>query len=191
MKIGFFGGSFNPPTNAHINLAKKVVRNCSLDKVIFVPMSDFYVKEGLAKAEDRLNMLKIVCNEHQELDISDLEVKLNKKMDTIDAFRLIEKNFQNVERFFIMGADNFIQILNWKESQELISKYKYIILKRANIDIEKFINENLKEYRKNIQIIENNEYKEDSSTKFRRDKSASEQIVPKEVFRYIEENKIY
>lgn len=38
MKIGFFGGSFNPPTKAHINLAKKALNICKLDKVIFVPM---------------------------------------------------------------------------------------------------------------------------------------------------------
>ena len=61
MRIGFFGGSFNPPTNAHINLAKEVIKVCNLDKVIFVPMGNYYPKEGLAKAEDRLKMLEIAC----------------------------------------------------------------------------------------------------------------------------------
>ena len=49
-KIGFYGGSFNPPTKAHIELAKKVIKECSLDKVIFVPVGDLYEKEGMAKA---------------------------------------------------------------------------------------------------------------------------------------------
>jgi len=61
MKIGFFGGSFNPPTKAHIELAQKVIEKYVLDKVIFVPMGDFYVKEGLASSKDRLNMLKLAC----------------------------------------------------------------------------------------------------------------------------------
>ena len=48
MKIGFFGGSFNPPTVAHIYLAKEAVSQCKLDKVVFVPMNDYYKKDYLA-----------------------------------------------------------------------------------------------------------------------------------------------
>lgn len=48
MKIGFFGGSFNPPTNAHIYLAKEAINQCNLDKVIFIPMNDYYKKKNLA-----------------------------------------------------------------------------------------------------------------------------------------------
>lgn len=59
MKIGFFGGCFNPPTNAHINLAKKVLKECKLDKVVFVPVGDFYDKKELVPAKHRYNMLKI------------------------------------------------------------------------------------------------------------------------------------
>lgn len=51
MKIGFFGGCFNPPTIAHINLAKKVLEKCNLDKLIFVPIGDFYSKKDLAKRD--------------------------------------------------------------------------------------------------------------------------------------------
>lgn len=47
-KIGFFGGCFNPPSNVHIDLAKKVIKENNLDEVIFVPVGDFYEKKGLA-----------------------------------------------------------------------------------------------------------------------------------------------
>ena len=46
MKIGFFGGCFNPPTNAHVNLAKKVLDECNLNRVVFVPVGDFMVKKN-------------------------------------------------------------------------------------------------------------------------------------------------
>ncbi len=61
MRIGFFGGCFNPPTNAHINLAKKALKECNLDKVIFVTVGDFYDKKELVPGKDRYNMLKIAC----------------------------------------------------------------------------------------------------------------------------------
>ena len=44
-KIGFFGGSFNPVTYAHINLAKQIISECNLDKLFFIPIGDFYEKQ--------------------------------------------------------------------------------------------------------------------------------------------------
>ena len=49
MKIGFFGGSFNPPTIAHLDLVKKAIQKYQLDKVYFVPVNNFYKKEELLK----------------------------------------------------------------------------------------------------------------------------------------------
>ncbi len=66
MRIGFFGGCFNPPTNAHINLAKKALKECNLDKVIFVPVGDFYDKKELELAKHRYNMLEIACKRNRK-----------------------------------------------------------------------------------------------------------------------------
>lgn len=189
MRIGFFGGSFNPPTNAHINLAKKVLENCKLDKVIFVPMGDSYEKKGLAKAKDRYNMLEIACHKEAKLEVSDLEIRENRKMHAIDAFRLIERVYPNSKNYFIIGADNFINLLNWKDSEELIKRYKYIVLEREDIDIRKYIEKNLKEQAKNIVIVENEEYKNTSSSSFRN--MRNKENVSKEIFNYIVENDIY
>ena len=195
MRIGFFGGSFNPPTNGHMNLARKAIKMCNLDKLIFVPMGDFYEKKDLAKAKDRLSMLKlaILSDSESNLEVSDLEIKEARKMSAIEAFRLIEENYPTEEKFFIMGADNFINILNWKESEELLNKYKYIVFERKDIDIKKFIEEDLKKYKTQITIVKNIEHKNTSSSKFREEnkKNNMQDIVPKEVFDYIIKNNIY
>ena len=195
MRIGFFGGSFNPPTKGHINLAKKAIGECNLDKVIFVPMGDLYEKKNLVSAKHRFNMLKIAClsDNKNNFEVSDIEIKEKRKMSAIEAFRLIEKNYPEAEKFFIMGADNFINILNWKESKELLNKYKYIVFERENIDIKKFVNEDLKQYKVQVSIIENLEHKATSSSKFRerRKESDMQDIVQKEVLEYIIKNKIY
>ena len=195
MRIGFFGGSFNPPTNGHMNLARKAIKMCNLDKLIFVPMGDFYEKKDLAKAKDRLSMLKlaILSDSESNLEVSDLEIKEARKMSAIEAFRLIEENYPTEEKFFIMGADNFINILNWKESEELLNKYKYIVFERKDIDIKKFIEEDLKKYKTQITIVKNIEHKNTSSSKFREEnkKNNMQDIVPKEVFDYIIKNDIY
>ena len=157
MKIGFFGGSFNPPTNAHINLAKKALEKCLIDKIIFVPMGDLYEKENLAKAQERYNMLKIICSKDNRLEVSDVELKINKNLTTIEAFRLIEKLYPDDDKYFLMGADNFVKIVNWEESEQLINKYKYIVFERENIDLKKYIDENLKKQTINVYIIKNDE----------------------------------
>lgn len=193
MKIGFFGGSFNPPTKAHINLAIEALDKCKLDKLVFVPMGDTYKKAGLAKAEDRLKMLEIVCENanDKKLEVSDIELKLTKRIHAIDAFKLIKKSYPNDEAFFIMGADNFTNILNWKQSEELIENYKYIIFERKEIDLGKYIeaHEEIKKHKENIKIIQNKEHKNTSSSEFRGSKD--KEIISKEVLEYIKENKIY
>ncbi len=197
MKIGFFGGCFNPPTNAHINLAKKVLKKCDIDKIIFVPVGDFYRKNELASEKDRYNMLKIAIRDSKNLEVSDLELNRKEKLYATDIFKIIEEKYLGNDIFFIMGADNFINIAKWKNAQELIEKYSYIILSRKNIEIEKYINEDeiIKKYKSKIQIVENDNYISSSATEFRdkvRDYNEyNQEIVPDEVIDYIIENGLY
>lgn len=195
MRIGFFGGAFNPPTNAHINLANKALQTCKLDKVFLVPISDFYEKNDLANGIDRMNMLKIACSSYgkKEIEPSDIELKVPKKLYAIDAFRLIDSKYSKDDIFFIMGADNFIKLTNWKESDELIEKYRYIVFERGNIDLKAYINndDNLRKCK--IIIIQNNKYKENSSTQFRKSLNGitEQDIVSKQVYNYIIKNDLY
>ena len=80
MKIGFFGGCFNPPTNAHINLAKRALKECNLDKVIFVPIGNFYKKNELISGEHRYNMLKIACRRTKKYRSYRFRVKVKRKV---------------------------------------------------------------------------------------------------------------
>ncbi len=193
MKIGLFGGSFNPPTNAHMALAKTALEKCKLDRIVFVPMGDCYEKQGLAKAKYRYEMLEIACKVEEHFEVSDLEIKVNKKLDTIDAFRLIEKTYPNEEKYFLMGADNFIKLLNWKDIDAL-SKYNYIVFERENIDLKEYIeNSDILKHTK-IEIIENKDYKNKSATEFRnlfKENKINHDIIPEEVLEYIKTNNIY
>lgn len=195
MKIGFFGGCFNPPTNAHINLAIKALKECKLDKVIFVPIGDFYNKKDLALGIHRYNMLKIACRGLANIEVSDLEINIKESLCATDAFRLIEQNYPKTDIYFIMGADNFIDIANWKNSDELIKKYKYIVLDRENIEIEKYANKNLKMNKDNFFIIRNEGYRSCSSSEFRKnfkeEKKYDKEIIADEVLDYIIENNLF
>ena len=194
MKIGFFGGCFNPPTIAHISLAEKVLKDAKLDKVIFVPVGDFYKKRELVPAIYRYNMLKIATKDLPNIEVSELEIRKTEIIYAVDVFRLIKKEYQNDDIYFIMGADNFINIMNWKESKELLKEYKYIVIEREGFDIKEYINTNFKD-KNNILIIKNEEYKDYSSSKFREKakltKQYSRDVIPEKVIEYIEKNNIF
>ena len=183
-KIGFYGGAFNPPTKAHIELAKKVINECKLDKIIFVPVNDLYKKEGLIESEHRVNMLKLVCKEDDNLEVSDIELKSNVNYKAIDIFRIIDKEYNKDEKFYIMGTDNLKKICKWKESERLVEDFNYIILNREDDDAKKIIEENklLEKNKNKFNIIKNDNFKECSSTNIRN------QIKNKEIPVYIDEN---
>ena len=129
-KIGFFGGCFNPPTNIHIELANNLVKTKKLDKVIFVPVNDSYIKNGLISAEHRLNMIKLAIKNNNKLEVDDIEIKEDKKLFAVDAFELINQKYsKKCEVYFIMGSDNFEKMSKWKDYNK-IKDQKYIVIKR-------------------------------------------------------------
>lgn len=134
----------------------------------------------------------MLSNGLKDVEVSDLELNVKEKLYAVDAFKLIEENYKDTEIYFIMGADNFTNIRNWKNANEFIEKYQYIILERANIDIESYINEGLKD---RVSIVKNENYNTCSSSDFRdmlkQQKRYNKEIIPEEVIDYIIENKLF
>lgn len=181
-KIGFFGGCFNPPTKAHIGLAKLVLEKFELDKVVFVPMNDCYNKPNLISSNHRLNMLKLLTKDEKNIEINDFELKSNKRLYAINAFEFIDKNYDG-KKYFIMGSDNYINMKTWKDSYKF-DKYEYIILDR-------FHNINLKQ---NIKLVSNNKFSEVSSSKVRNmllEGKNPEDLLTPDVYEYIKANRLY
>lgn len=197
-KYAFFGGCFNPPTVAHKKCAEVILEELKLDKVFFVPVGNGYEKKELIDEKHRYEMLKLVCNKNEKLDVCDIELNQNKSFKAIDIFKLIKNIYKDDEIYFIIGADNFENILNWKDSLELISNYKFILLNRNNIDLQKLIctNNILNKYSSNFYCINNIEQIDVSST-FIRNKIRIEKIelikkmIDENVLQYIEENRLY
>lgn len=150
MKIGIFGGSFNPPHNMHKNIALKLINNGYLDKVIFVPTGDKYNKDGLLNQKDRYNMVKLMIEGCDNLEVSDYEFnKLTYTYETLDYFKNI---YKDDDIYFICGSDNLKQITLWRKYDYILRNYKIIVIRRNNDDIDKIVN-NLLIYYKNIIFI--------------------------------------
>lgn len=185
-KIGFFGGCFNPPTNVHIGIAKKLITKGLVDKVVFIPVGDYYPKNELIKAQHRYNMLKLACQNEPNIDVDDIALKEQRNLYATDTFELIQNKYTKEDIYFIMGSDNFEKMPNWKNYDALISKYKFIVIERLKHEINQK-HDNVIYYKTNL--------KEDVSSsnirKMLKSNKSTEHWLNPEVMRYIQKNKLY
>ena len=168
--IAVFGGSFNPPANSHISLAKQVLENNSnIEKVIFVPVNVKYNKEGLASNEDRFFMLQKICANNEGIEVSDIEITSQRQLYTIETLRLIQEKYKEYEIYFVLGTDNLKELETWHEADELLKKFKMLVLERGDDDIEQIIEEDdfLRKYKTSFIKLQNIEKINLSSTEIR------------------------
>ncbi len=192
MKIGIFGGSFNPPHKMHKKIALDLIKKHYLDIIIFVPTGSKYkYKNNLLSDKVRLEMLKLMCIDNKDLDVSDYELKdhIVYTYDTLDYFK---NKYKDDEIFFICGTDNLSYIDKWKKGEDILSNNKLLVIKRNTFDITPLLKK-YKDYKDNI-IVADIEENEISSTKIREmiyNNKRAEDYLDESVYSYIRENNLY
>ena len=188
-KLGFFGGSFNPPTYAHINVAKMSIEKFNLDAVYFVPVGNLYNKLSLIDENYRYKMLELIEN---------IELGRKQTLNTLQAFELIEQKYKSTENYYIMGADNFEKLPTWKNAKELIENFKYIIFERNGSDSKSLLatQEILKQNKNNFEFLDEKKYSNVSSGIIREliqngNYKECKKYTKPEIVQYIEENNLY
>ena len=195
--IAIFGGSFNPPLNSHVILAKEIINKFdAIEKLIFVPVSTKYQKEDLIQDEHRYNMLKLICNKENKLEVSDIELKSDKQLYTIQTLDIFKNKYENYDIYFVMGTDNLKEFRTWKEPEKILANYKIIILERNDDNIYEIINndELLNKYKQSLIKIDEIDRILLSSTMIRKkikNREDVKQFIDEDVLEYIRENELY
>ena len=105
--IVVFGGSFNPPLNSHFSLAEQIVSEYeNVEKIIFVPVNQKYQKNGLLNNEYRYEMLKSVCDKNCRFEVSDIELKNETQLNTLETLEKIQDMYPDRTIWFTTGSDN-------------------------------------------------------------------------------------
>lgn len=192
MKIGIFGGSFNPPHKMHLNIGVQLVNKQYVDNVIYVPTGSKYkYKNNLLPDKNRLDMLEILTKNYKYLDVNDYELK-DEVVYTCETLAHFKEIYSNDDIYFVCGADNLSYIDKWKNGEEILSNYKILVMKRKGEDIDELL-EKFKEYRNNI-VVADIEQQDVSSTDIRerlKNKEEVLDVLDKEVYEYIRKNKLY
>ncbi len=178
-----YGGSFNPPTKAHLELVNIIKYNFKGAKIVIVPVSNknYTWKTNLASDEDRLQMLKL---EFPDLLISDYEMKNKEYQGTYKLLSDFKEYDDDI--YFLIGSDNLVQMPLWLNFEKLIKEFKFIVVKRPtdDIDFTKFGS-----YKENFKVIEM--HNEISATKVRENVEKHKDWLSLDVYNYIKKHKLY
>lgn len=192
--LAIFGGSFNPPLNSHFSLAQQIVNEYeNIEKVIFVPVSSKYQKQGLLENVHRYNMLKLVCDKNDDFIVSDIELKQERQLYTIETLELLQKQYPNNIICFTIGTDNLKEISKWSSAEKLVTNFKILVLERDEDNMNEIIekDEFLLKHKDSFIKLKENIRSNISSTfvreKIKRGKSIR-YLTPDEVYYYIKEN---
>lgn len=196
-QIVIFGGSFNPPLNSHFSLAEQIVNEYeNVEKVIFVPVNNLYEKADLLTNEHRYNMLNLICSKNPSFEVSRVELDSSRPLYTIETLTLLQDKYPDKSIVFTMGSDNLKQLSTWEKADELVNKFKILVLERDEdnmdeiIDSDEFLKANANSFIK----VKNNVRSNLSSTFVRRkirEGKSIRYLTPDEVIFYMEENKLF
>ncbi len=139
-RIGIMGGTFNPIHFGHLVTAQEALGQFNLDKVIFIPTGDPPHKVGkdIASSEDRYLMTVIATASDKNFLVSRIETDRKGKSYTIDTVRELRKIYgTDATLYFITGADAILEILAWKNTEEIVSLCKFIAATRPGYNLSR------------------------------------------------------
>ena len=138
MKIGLFGGTFDPVHMGHMILAETVRSDLDLDRVLFIPasVSPHKTHHPITEAAVRLEMLRAATGPVDGLDVSDKEIQrggISYTVDTIEEF-LKDGVYRNMEICFLIGCDSLIDLDSWKDPERLLGLVSIVVMERPGYD---------------------------------------------------------
>ncbi len=138
MKVGIFGGTFDPIHQGHLIIAEQVAEALDLGRVVFVPGGVPPHKEASsveAPAEDRFEMVEAAVRGNERFVVDRVEVDAGRKMYSVETVPLVKRKYEGEEWFFISGADEVSNLLSWKEPDGLLEEVRMVAATRPGYDI--------------------------------------------------------
>lgn len=196
MKIGLFGGSFNPVHNGHIHLAKSVQVDLNLDKIILIPSkkSPHKSNDEYVSNEHRFNMCKLAIEGIPNFEVSDFEFLRDTISYTIYTVRYFKEVYPKDDLYLLVGSDMFLTFETWKDFKEIMQKVTLVVVSRENGDMDSLLKKSneLSKFGKSI-VVETNPL-EVSSTEIRKNIRINQYYscnLDEKVVQYIKSNGLY
>jgi nicotinate-nucleotide adenylyltransferase len=138
MKIGIFGGSFNPIHSGHAIIAHHIISSGAVDRLWLMVSPVNPLKVGLEQQvadTDRLRMVEMVTRPLENVETSAFEFTMPKPSYTIDTLNALQAKFPDDEFYLVTGADNWVIFDHWRNSEEILAKYHLLVYPRLGYDV--------------------------------------------------------
>lgn len=190
MKIGIFGGTFNPVHNGHINLVKNFKRELELDKVLIIPTATPPHKDAqeLASGNDRMEMCRLAFGTLAE--VSDTEIARGGKSYTVNTLETLKEIYRDDTFYFLVGSDMLLSFKRWYRWEDILTMCTLCAADRNNEETCRDADEDF--FKKVIfcdfpkTVVSSSEIRE----KIKRGEDISP-LVPQKVELYIKEKGLY
>ena len=196
MKIGLYGGAFNPVHNGHLALAEHFKNALELERLIFIPthVPPHKSVDGLVSGEHRINMLSLALSGLDYCSVSDIEFRREGKSYTYDTVCELKKIYPDDEFFLIVGADQYFDFQKWYRADELLRQVTVCSAARENNQYRQMLEYKSKHDNMQNTVVCNFDVTEISSSKIINMISTGQSVtefVPDSVLWYIKENNLY
>lgn len=192
-KILIFGGTFNPIHNGHLILAEHCINEEGFDKVVFIPTMNPYYKDTL-DFDTRLKMLKMAIKDNDKFAYSSIEKRYNLEGKLYLILEKISKLSED-DITILIGSDSLMNLDWWYKIDEILKKYKVLVLKRDEEDeaIAIKIAEYKEKYGADIKVLDNKRIEISSSMIREMIKSGKsiKYLVRDDVEKFIRDEKLY
>lgn len=198
-KLGILGGSFDPVHNGHIGLARDAKDQLGLDEVLMIPakLQPFKLDKKMVSGEQRLEMIKLAVADMPGITACDYELRQEEISYTYKTLKAItEMEGPGTEVYFLTGTDSLLQIHRWKNADELLHNYNFVVGSRPGYkddELAECIERLKRDYNTNVTKVDNHQLNI-SSTEIRERLESGQGLaglVPEVVERYILEHGLY
>ena len=198
VKIGIYGGTYNPPHTGHMQAAREAVRLLELDKLLLIPDRIAPHKEipaGSPVPEQRLQMLQIAAAGQEKMEVSDLELRREGPSYSYLTVEALRTQYPDAELILLMGTDMFLSFHTWREPERIMKEATLGVFYRGERgEREKILEQKrvLGEAGAKVELVEN-EILSISSTQLRRLIAfrCADAFLPAGVGAYIREQGLY
>jgi nicotinate-nucleotide adenylyltransferase len=133
VRLGIFGGSFDPPHVGHLLVAADAIDTLALDRLIFVPAAVQPLKAGrdAAGPSHRLAMVRLLVNGDPHLAADSIEIDREGLSYTVDTLTAFAERYPDAERFFLVGADVLSAFGQWRDPEAVLRLATLAVMRRA------------------------------------------------------------
>jgi nicotinate-nucleotide adenylyltransferase len=138
MRVGIFGGTFDPIHLGHLAVARSIQSSLGLDNVVFVPAGQPWLKADtpVSRVEDRVQMLRLALARRRALELSTIEADRPGPSYTVDTMETLQRQLgSDADFFFLLGSDALMDIAKWKEPQRLIQLCQLVAFARPGFGL--------------------------------------------------------